>query len=241
MTILSTMKKILSVKTFLVRELYVEPIDEKYVIFSDKHIEYFEETEIDKKIIRGITLKENTENLGPKDAVSISIPVSWMYEKRGRILGIPKKVYSDLISGKIHVSEIYHNCNTSEYDPDNFVYCITNYGSYELAALDCTPIPVPMYFGYINGLISDTKFRLDELLLYILGHPEKFVPFYGENKIEISEIPYYDDSDEYTGYKQIKFCYLVSQEEANELCKLSGNYEKHKYIIENTVLRKFKK
>lgn len=240
MIILSTMKKILSVKTSLVRELYVEPINEKYVIFSDEHIEYFGKTEVDKKIIRGITLKENTENLGPKDSVSLDIPVSWMYENRGQILGIPKKVYSDLISGKIHVSEIYHNPNSSEYDPDNFVYCITNKGSYELASLDCTPIPVPIYFDYMNGLITDTKFRLNELLLYILDHPEKFVPFYRENKIEISNIPYYN-ADDYTGYKQIKFCYLVSQEEANELCKLSGSYEKKLYIIENTELRKFKK
>lgn len=240
MIILSTMKKILTIKTSLVRELYVEPINEKYVIFRDEYIEYLEETEVDKKITWGITLKENTENLGPKDYVSLAIPVSWMYEKKGRIIGIPKKVYSDLMSCKIHVGDIYDNCNTSEYDPDNFVYCITNRGSYELASLDCTPIPVPMCFDYINGLISDTKFRLDELLLYILGHPEKFVPYYGENKIEISEIPYYN-ADCYTGYKQIKFCYLVSQEEANELCKLSGSFKKHQYIIENTVLRKFRK
>lgn len=240
MIILSTMKKILSVKTSLIRELYVEPIDEKYVVFSDEHIEYLGETEIDRKVTKGITLKGNTENLGPKDAVSISIPVSWMYEKRGRIIGIPKKVYSDLMSGKIHVSEIYDNCNSSEYDPDNFVYCINNHGSYELASLDCTPIPVPMPFDYIKGLISDTNFKLNELLLYILCNPEKFVPFYGEDKIEISDIPYYN-ADSYTGYKQIKFCYLLSQEEANELCELWSDYEKYHYIIENTELRKFKK
>lgn len=233
------MKNILTVKTTVVREVLVESINEDYVLYEDKYTEYLGEEIVSTRRVTGITLKSFTENLGQKEKIRTKIPVPWMYNEVGSVIGISKEVYQNVISGKIHVSEIYDNYEEGIYDPERFEYCLTNHGSYELATLDGTPIPLPKSFNYINGGITDLRFNLDALLKYILAHPEKFIPYYDHDKIEITEIPYYNADDD-TGNFQITFNYLLSQEEANILKDLS-NFDKYLWIIENTELKNYKK
>lgn len=234
------MKNILTVKTTVVREVSVESINENYVLYEDKYTEYLEEEIVSTRKVTGITLKSFTENLGQKESIKTKIPVPWMYGGVGGVIGIPKEVYKNVVSGKIPIYKIYDNHDKGIYDPEKFEYCLTNHGSYELATLDGTPIPLPKSFDYINGGITDSKFNLDALLKYILAHPEKFIPYYGHDKIEITEIPYYN-ADDYTGHFQIIFNYLLSQEEANVLKDFQNNFDKYTWIIENTELKNYKK
>lgn len=233
------MKNILTVKTSLVREVSIEAINKDYVSFEDKYTEYLGEEIVSTRKITGITLKSFTENLGQKESIKTKIPVPWMYNGVGSVIGIPKEVYQNIISGKIHVSKIYDDHEEDIYDPERFEYCLTNPGSYELSTLDGTPIPLPKSFYYIDGGITDLRFNLDALLKYILDHPEKFIPYYGHDKIEITKIPYYN-ADDYTGHFQIMFNYLLSQEEANVLKDFQSNFDKYSWIIENTELKNYR-
>lgn len=233
------MKNILTVKTTVVREVLVESINEDYVLYEDKHTEYLGEEIVSTRKVTGITLKSFTENIGQKEIIKTKIPVPWMYDGVGCVIGIPKEVYKNVVSGKIPIYKIYDNHEEGIYDPERFEYCLTNPGSHELATLDGTSIPLPKSFYYIDGGITDSRFNLDALLKYILTHSEKFIPYYGHNKIEITEIPYYD-ADDYTGHFQIIFNYLLSQEEAKVLKDLQSNFDKYSWIIENTELKNYR-
>ena len=234
------MKNILTVKTSLVREISIEAINEDYVSFEDKYTEYLGEEIVSTRKVTGITLKSFTENLGPKESIKTRIPVPWMYNGVGSVIGIPKEIYQDVISGRIHVSKIYDDHEEDTYDPSEYEYCLTNSGSYELATLDGTPIPVPKSFSYLDGGITDSRFKLEGVLKYILSHPEKFIPYYGHDKIEITKIPYYSADDD-NGYKEITFNYILSQEEANAIRDLKSGFDKYLWIIENTELKNYKK
>lgn len=103
------MKKILEVETRTVREVYVEPLEENkdYVYFKDFHTEYHGDKRVAKGVISGITLKSCTENLGPKDVVDDKIPVPWMYEGYGSVVGIPKEKYDDIMKGRVHIHDVW--------------------------------------------------------------------------------------------------------------------------------------
>ena len=236
------MKKILELETRTIREVYVEPIEENkdYVYFKDFHTEYHGDKRVAKGVISGITLKSCTENLGPKDVVDNKIPVPWMYEGYGSVVGIPKEKYDDIVKGRVHIHDVCGEFTTKFYDPEHFVYCIFNYRSWKLATLDKEIIPIPMHLDYIDGQITDRYYDLEKLLEYLLGNPEKFVPSYGEDKIEITDIPYYN-ADDSNGYKQIKFCCILSENEARTVEKERGSYMRYQKLVEILGLSKFKK
>ena len=236
------MEKIFEVKTQLIREIYIEPIkeNEEYVFFKDIKTKYVGENKVGEEgIDSGITLRSLIKDVKPNSKVDTWISVPWMNGKKWKVVGIPREMYRDILVGKVSIHDSFRDFNVRTYDPENYKYCLLDFGSFGslrcLATLEGKVIPTPVKFNYLSGNISETYFRLEEMLQYLLENPEKFVPIPGESEIKITKI--YSTAKK---YNQIEFCYLPSQKEAEKLKGLSIP-DKYKNIIEISGLGKFKK
>ena len=232
------MEKVFEVKTQLIREVYIEPIkeNEDYVFFKDIKTKYVGENKVGEEGIEsGITLRSLIKDVKPNSKVDTWISVPWMNGKKWKVVGIPREMYRDILIGKVSIHDSFRDFNVRTYDPENYKYCLLEFGSLRgLATLEGKVIPTPVKFNYLSGNISETYFRLEEMLQYLLKNPGKFVPVPGESEIKITKI--------YSALKhsQIEFCYLPSQKEAEKLKGLSIP-DKYKNVIEISGLGKFKK
>ena len=233
------MEKIFEVKTQLIREVYIEPIkeNEDYVFFKDVKTKYVGENKVGEEgIDSGITLRSLIKDVKPNSKVDTWISVPWMNGKKWKVVGIPREMYRDILIGKVSIHDSFRDFNVRTYDPESYKYCLLEFGSLRgLATLEGKVIPTPVKFNYLSGNISETYFRLEEMLQYLLENPGKFVPIPGESEIKITRI-----HSTAKKYNQIEFCYLPSQKEAEKLKELSIS-DKYKNVIEISGLGKFKK
>lgn len=190
-------------------------------------------------IRKGATTDENINAATGLEPIKTTVPVPKMYRECANIEVIKKSDLEKIQSGEVHVTDIMYRTKNN-YDPikEDEMLVLWNSGSHKLCDLNQNYIPLPIHIGYMDGGLSNDKYKLRK----IIGLVKENEHVLDRKNVRITNIPYYNC---YEGRdKSIEFKYLADFDEYQMLMELHSKnyYSMHRYIIDKLIgAEQFKK
>ena len=213
------------------RTINTEEIEGTDFVFYEDVREIFDSGNFLEEVYKGVTSKENINSVIAMMNIENIVNAPRMYEKKAVVAAINKDNYQKVMNGDMYIGDAIEHLKNINYSEDKYILVLWNWLSNKIADLNYNFISIPIYFGYLNGSVDDSKYDLNHLLEK-LKNDERVC--HREN-LKITDIPYYNRDYEERRTKQIKFSYLLTDKEYNDIVNINPTFKAVQYILNNII------
>lgn len=182
----------------------------------------------DVKTIRGITSKENIDNVCNLEPIASTVSAPKMYGGKAIIAGITESNLNLVRNGHKHITDAIQMIDESNYDSNDLKFILFNGGSNEICDLNYNFISLPIHLDYIDGTVDNEHYDLEKLLT-ILQNDDHVM---NKDKLQISNIPYYNATSDCN--QTINFLYLMDDQTYTKCIDMDPYYLRE-YILSELI------
>lgn len=213
------------------RTINTEEIEGTDFVFYEDVREVFDGGNFLEEVYKGVTSKENINSVIAMMNIENTVKSPRMYEKKAVVAAINKDNYQKVMNGDMYIEDAIEHLKNIDYSEDKYILVLWNWLSNKIADLKYNFISIPIHFGYLNGFVDNSKYDLNHLLEK-LKNDERVC--HREN-LKITDIPYYNRDYKEGRTKQIKFSYLLTDKEYDDIVNINSTFKLPQYILNNII------
>lgn len=216
------------------RTIEIEEIEGTNLVYY-RDCSHSEREDGSEKVTRasyGVTLKDNLEKVQGMRPITEKVSAPRMHEGYAYVRFISDEDFALMKQGELPFYDAVTDVPKPGPDVPAGRLVLWNESSYELADLDQKFISVPIAFDYSKGSITNVDYDLAELLKKL--KEDQYV--LGRENLSIDYIPFHAREEDEGMTKQIRFSYLLPDEEYDKL-KNKGldTYQRRQYILDHYI------